>query len=61
MYHEYEREFDSDKKVPSPRITVSISVKGEPWGTCNFGSWQEIIDYLQPRADEEKKCKEKGQ
>lgn len=48
-------------KNDAPRITVAISIEGEPWGTCNFRSWQEIIDYLQPRADEEKRCKEEGQ
>lgn len=37
----------------APRITVRISVGGEPWGTCNFRSWQEIIDYFQPYADSE--------
>ncbi len=44
----------------APRIAVSISVEGEPWGTCNFRSWQEIIDYLQPYADGEGREKTKN-
>jgi hypothetical protein len=28
------------------KITISISVNDEPWGTRNFGSWHEVVEYF---------------